>query len=251
VDEYDFTVRALLTVWRKHHPDTPMPLEFDFSPTLAGSDRAQQQATILQWLAMVPRLLRRAAERATGCPAPRVLRVGIKVFNALFDDAFQLTMVRTLLAEAAQGDGADFLVYANRLFDPHREWDGVRGVAYGGPDLSARNLRVLRQLAKQRWRGQLPCWLPLSGTGNVSSGSIAFRYLTCGCTSLQIHTFFQLPLSCYAKRTGSRIERALHQLLLAPDDGLLAWLLWAKERLGVEPLTLAHLTERDWSDGIG
>jgi hypothetical protein len=244
--EYDFTVGELLKVWRRRHPETPMPLEFDFSPTLAGSDRARQQESILRWLVAVPKLLRQAAERATGLPSSQVIRIGIKVFNALFDDDFQLTMLQTLLTEAAKGHGADFLVYANRLFDPQREYEGVKGVAYGGPDLSARNLRVLSQLAEWRRQGKLPTWLPISGTGDVSRGSIAFRYLLCGCTTLQIHTFFQLPLSCYAKRTGSRIERALHQLLFDPDDGLLAWLLMAKERLGAEPLAIDTLTRHNW-----
>lgn len=241
IGEYDFTVSELLKVWRTHHPDVPMPLEFDFSPTLAGSDRAQQQEMILVWLKTVPKLIKQAAKKATGLPPSQVLRVGIKVFNALFDDAFQVTMVRTLLEGAAKGDGADFLVYANRLFDPNREFEGVKGVAYGGPDLSDRNLRILGELAEMFREGKLPFWLPIGGTGNICCGTIAFRYLLCGCNSLQIHTFFQLPLSCYAKRTGNKIERALHQLLFAPDDGLLSWMVWVKERLGVEVLTVPQI----------
>ncbi len=238
VGEYEFTVGELLGVWRRHYPDLPMPLEFDFSPTLAGSDMAQQQETILQWLTTVPRLIKQAAQKATGQAPRKVIRVGIKVFNALFDDDFQLAMVQTLLAESAKEEGADFLVYANRLFDPNREFQGVKGIAYGGPDLSARNLRVLERLSALRRRGGLPCWLPVSGTGNICCGTIAFRYLLRGCTTLQIHTFFQLPLSCYAKRTGNRIERALHQLLFALEDGLLAWLLWAREV--TQTLSLPH-----------
>ncbi len=243
IGEYEFTVGELLKVWRKNRANQPMPLEFDFSPTLAGSERAGQQATILSWLRTVPKLIRQAAEKATGLPSSQTLRVGIKVFNALFGDDFQLAMLLTLLEEAAKGNGADFLVYANRLFDPNREFEGVKGVAYGGPDLSNRNLLILSKLTKMRWEGQLPCWLPISGTGNICSGTIAFRYLLCGCISLQIHTFFQLPLSCYAKRTGTKVERALHQILFAPNDGLLAWLLWAKERLSTEVLTIAQVAE--------
>ncbi len=247
VGEYEFTVSELLKVWRAHNPNLPMPVEFNFSPTLAGSERARQQETILNWLIVVPKLVKSAAEKAAGMSAGEVIRVGIKVFNALFDDDFQLEMLEALLHEAARGDGADFIVYANRLFDPNREYEGVKGVAYGGPDLSARNLRVLSRLTASRWRGLLPTWLPISGTGNVSNGAIAFRYLLCGCSTLQIHTFFQLPLSCYAKRTGSKVERALHQLLFDPDNGLIAWLLWVKERIGIEPLTVTDLTQRDWS----
>ncbi len=243
VGEYEFTVGALLKIWRAHHPDKPMPLEFDFSPTLAGSDRAQQQTTVLAWLRTVPKLVKQATQKATGLPPTQAVRVGVKVFNALFDDAFQLAMLQTLLEEAAKGNGADFLVYANRLFDPHREFEGVKGIAYGGPDLSNRNLRILSQLAAMKCEGRLPCWLPLSGTGNICCGTIAFRYLLCGCTTLQIHTFFQLPLSCYTKRTGSKVERALHQLLFAPNNGLLGWLLWAKERLSVNVLTIPQVIE--------
>jgi hypothetical protein len=56
----------------------------------------------------------------------------------------------------------DFLVYANRLFDPDREFDGVRGIAYGGPDLSARNLAVLGKMRLQERQGVIPiCKLPI------------------------------------------------------------------------------------------
>lgn len=244
VGEYDFTIGELLKVWHRHIADDnrpPMPLEFNFSPTLAGSERARKKETILYWLCTAPKLVKQSAEKTMGLPASQVIRVGIKVFNALFDDAFQLEMLQTLLCEADKGDGADFVVYANRLFDPNREYEKVRGIAYGGPDLSARNLRVLGKLSELRRQEKLPCFLPISGTGNICCGTIAFRYLLSGCTSLQIHTFFQVPSSCYAKRTGNRVEKALHQILFAPNDGLLAWLLWAKERLSVDMLTIEHL----------
>lgn len=231
VGEYDFTVGELLKIWRKHNPNLPMPIEFDFSPTLAGSEFARSQERILNWLVVVPKLVKGAAEKATGMEASKVIRVGIKVFNALFEDDFQLKMLETLLREAAKGEGADFVVYANRLFDPNREYEGVKGIAYGGPDLSARNLRVLSRLTNLKRQGVLPTWLPISGTGNICDGTIAFHYLLCGCSTLQIHTFFQLPLSCYAKRTGSKVERALHQLLFEPEKGLIAWLLSVRQSM--------------------
>lgn len=241
ISEYDFTVGELLKVWRKRNPNLPMPIEFDFSPTLAGSEFARRQETILHWIVSVPKLIKSAAQKVLGTDASKVVRVGIKVFNALFDDDFQLRMLMTLIKEAAKGEGADFIVYANRLFDPNREYEGVKGIAYGGPDLSARNLRVLRKLTEVWQKGELPIWLPLSGTGNICNGSIAFEYLLFGCSTLQIHTFFQLPLSCYAKRTGSKIERALHQLLFEPEKGLLAWLLWLREENGLS--RFGHLPE--------
>jgi hypothetical protein len=248
IGEYDFTVGELLKVWRTFYPDKPMPLEFDFSPTLAGKRQGKAARDNTPLVGQCPET------DSAGCGESDWFALRTchpnrhKVFNALFDDSFQLEMLLTLLSEAAKGEGADFIVYANRLFDPNREFEGVKGIAYGGPDLSARNLKVLSQLAKLRWQGSLPAWLPISGTGNVCNGEIAFRYLSCGCTTLQIHTFFQLPLSCYAKRTGSRIERALHQLLFDPDDGLLARLLMAKERLGIEVLTIDRLTRQNWSE---
>ena len=57
--------------------------------------------------------------------------------NARFDDAFQGEMM------AAAG-AADALVCFNRL------WDAESGVAYGGWDLSERNLRVLRAAPARR-----------------------------------------------------------------------------------------------------
>jgi len=50
--------------------------------------------------------------------------------NARFDDLFQVEMMDACA-------GADTLVVCNRLFDAER------GIAYGGRDLSDRNLRVL------------------------------------------------------------------------------------------------------------
>ena len=66
-----------------------MPIEKDFSPTLAGSDRAAQKHIILQWLMRVTGLIRQAA-------SPIPIKVGLKVFNAVFDDAFQLEMLRAI-----------------------------------------------------------------------------------------------------------------------------------------------------------
>ncbi|MDX2035983.1 MAG: hypothetical protein SFX72_04980 [Isosphaeraceae bacterium] len=215
-DEYRHTTRALLDVWdRARLPDAGElgpALEKDFSPTLAGSDRASTRARILDWLEVVPRLIREAA-------GDRPLRLGLKLFNAVDDEDFQLEM----LAQAHRTpSGADFLVHANRLFDPERTFDGRRGVAYGGPDLSDRNLRVL-----EAFRRSSPSFRPLelSGTGNIADGRIAARYVALGCTSLQIHTGFQLPPEAYPMKVGSKVERAIHRLCFDPDRGLIAWML--------------------------
>jgi hypothetical protein len=218
VGEYDYTTQRLLDVWRRHYPSVRMPIEKDFSPTLAGSDRAAQAEIIIQWLTRVTNLIRRVA--------PENITIGLKVFNAIFDDAFQLEMLRVINEKCTGADIPDFLVYANRLFDPNREFDGVRGIAYGGPDLSARNVAVLRQMRSLEHQGVIPpCKLPISATGNIVSGRIAAAYLLCGASSFQMHTYFQLPSREYTMKTGCITARALFELCFHPEEGLLAWLL--------------------------
>ena len=219
VGEYEYTTRRLLEVWQRHCAGRVMPIEKDFSPTLAGSDRAAQEEIIIRWLTKVTGLIRRAAR-----PAP--INIGLKVFNAILDDDFQLEMLRAINEQCSDEDAPDFLVYGNRLFDPNREFDGVRGIAYGGPDLSARNLSVLAQMRLLENLGTTPvCKLPISGTGNITSGRIAAEYLLRGASSFQIHTYFQLPSGEYSMKTGGKTARALLELYFHPDDGLIAWLL--------------------------
>src|ERR1041384_4679923 len=87
--EYEYTTRCLIDVWRRHHADEPMLIEKDFSPTLAGSNRAAQAEMIIEWLTRVTGLMRQGA-------APAIIRIGLKVFNAILDDAFQLEMLRAI-----------------------------------------------------------------------------------------------------------------------------------------------------------
>jgi hypothetical protein len=217
--EYEYTTRRLMDVWQRHYPTGPMPIEKDFSPTLAGSDRAAQEEIIIQWLIRVTGLIRKAA-------SPASINIGLKVFNGILDDAFQLEMLRAINDKCAGDDVPDFLVYANRLFDPNREFDGVRGIAYGGPDLSARNLAVLREMRSLEHQGVVPvCKLPISATGNIVSGRIAAEYLLRGASSFQIHTYFQLPSGEYTMKTRGKTARALLELCFHPEEGLLAWLL--------------------------
>jgi hypothetical protein len=109
-------------------------------------------------------------------------------------------------------------VACNRLFDAER------GVAYGGWELSDRNLAVLDQYADHGGSaaGHSPS---LVGTGNVCSGRMVLEYARRGCESVALHTFFQLPLSSYPATHGSRTQRALHALVFAPGDGLIAGML--------------------------
>jgi len=190
--EYEFTTRALAGAWG----EPLLLLEKDFSPTLAGDALAGEQAQILRWLREVPARIR----------AQAAVRLAVKVMNARFDDDFQVEMTRAAA-------GADALVVFNRLFD------AKHGVAYGGPELSDRNLRVLDRLAT----GGRPA--ELCGTGDIHSGRMVLEYARRGCESVQLHTFFQLPLEEYAATEGSRTQRALHQLVFDPADGLIAGML--------------------------
>jgi hypothetical protein len=190
--EYQHTTSALEAAWGSE----PLLLEKDFSPTLAGDARADERRTILRWLREVPIRIRAAAAKP--------LRLGMKLMNARFDDAFQVEMLDA-------GSSADSLTVFNRL------WDGSAGVAYGGWDLSDRNLRVLHAAGSSA--------VPRSGTGNICSGRLVTDYARLGCSSVQLHTFFQLPLSAYPATAGSRTARALHALIFDPRNGLIASML--------------------------
>ena len=194
--DYRYTTERLASAWGSGH----LPLEKDFSPTLAGNELADEREQVLRWLREVPGRIRRAA-------GPDGVRLALKLMNARFDDAFQVRMI-----EAAAS--ADSLVVFNRLWDPELT------VAFGGFDLSDRNLRVLGAAREQNLATP-----PLCGTGNVCSGRLILDYARLGCESVQLHTFFQLPLSEYSATEGSRPQRALHTLLFHPEHGLIAGML--------------------------
>ena len=200
--EYRYTTAQLADAWR----EPPLLLEKDFSPTLAGDALADDRAQILRWLREIPGRIH-AASRIP-------VRVAVKLMNARFDDAFQIEMMNAS-AEA------DALVCFNRLFDAER------GVAYGGWDLSDRNLRVLENQLTPRASPGFP---GLTGTGNICSGRMILEYARRGCESVQLHSFFQLPLSEYPATHGSRVQRALHALIFHPRDGLIAVMLEREAR---------------------
>lgn len=224
--EYHYTTRALQDAWATVDAG-PMPLEKDFSPTLAGDDRSREQEQILTWLTMVPDLIREAA-REPG------VALGVKVMNARFDDAFQLAMLRAVTERPAHPP--DFLVYANRLFDPEREFEGKRGVAYGGPDLSARNLRGL-----DLWRAAGVPGPPICATGDILTGHMAVEYALRGASSCQMHTLFQLPDGEFAARMRSKGAAVLHHLLFHPESGLVPWMLHLRRMAGRDHLAWLDL----------
>jgi len=213
--EYRYTTAQLADAWG----EPPLLVEKDFSPTLAGDALADDRAQILRWLREVPARIHAAS------PIP--VRVAVKLMNARFDDRFQVEMM-----DASRG--ADALVVFNRLFDPEH------GVAYGGWDLSDRNLRVLEAFREspglrpgsvERLTPHASAGIPaLTGTGNIGSGRMILDYARCGCESVQVHTFFQLPLTEYPATHGSRPQRALHALVFHPRDGLIAGMLELEAR---------------------
>jgi hypothetical protein len=158
--EYRYTTERLAKAWGQAPPrpeaagtsEASLPLEKDFSPTLAGDPLADEREQILRWLREVPGQIRAAAAGP--------IRLALKLMNARFDDDFQTAMVKAAAA-------ADALVVFNRL------WDAERGVAYGGWDLSERNLGVLARV-----REATP---PLVGTGNICSGRVLADYALHGC----------------------------------------------------------------------
>ena len=58
--EYRYTTRELAASWHAAGAAGPLILEKDFSPTLAGSDLAGQRAQTLDWLRVVPQLVKEA-----------------------------------------------------------------------------------------------------------------------------------------------------------------------------------------------
>lgn len=238
--EYEFTTRELLRVWQAEGESGAMPIEKDFSPTLAGDRRSREQERILDWLANVPRLMRAAVP-------PGSVSVGLKLMNAMFDDDFQFELIRAALVERP-----DYLVYANRLFDPQKEFEGKVGVAYGGPDLSHRNLRLLSRLRREMTAGKLPQPVPpISGTGDVSSGQMAVEYALRGAENVQMHTLYQLPDRFFAAREGHKTRRVLHYLFFHPRLGLVPWLLHLRQRHGfVDADGITRFTRLpDWWSG--
>jgi hypothetical protein len=226
-EEYRHTTHVLRNAWREGGAVGPLALEKDFSPTLAGDQRSGVRDTVLEWLVSVPRLIAEAV--------PDV-HLGVKVMNALDDDAFQSAMLDVLSTRTRPRP--HFLTVFNRLFDSEHR------VAYGGWDLSDRNLRVL-----DRARDAHVPLPPLSGTGNICSGRVMLEYAMRGCETGQLHTFFQIPRRHYTAMSANRTACALHTLLLHPREGLVPWI-WHLEERGTIVSVNGELRFRDVIDRL-
>ena len=215
--EYRYSTQAVAAAWRDAAGAGPPVIEKDFSPTLAADPRSDERANVLRWLRDVPQLVANA-----GCGP---IDLGMKLMNARFEDGFQVEM----LAALENAPNVRFRVAFNRLFDE------ARGVAYGGPALARRNLNALDAFIAQH--GAPPP--NLAATGDIHSGRRMIEYALRGAESGQIHTYFQLPRDAYRSGSASRTAAALHELLLHPERGLIAWMLalgemgWLERREGV------------------
>jgi hypothetical protein len=215
--EYRYTTQALAAAWRDAAGKGAPIIEKDFSPTLAGDPRADERANVLRWLREVPRLVANAGAGP--------IDLGMKVMNARFEDAFQVEM----LAALEDAPHVRFRVAFNRLFDEER------GLAYGGPALARRNLAALDAFIARH--GAPPA--NLSATGDIHSGRRMIEYALRGAESGQIHTYFQLPRAAFRSGCASRTAAALHELMLHPEHGLIAWILalgemgWIERRDGL------------------
>jgi hypothetical protein len=219
-DEYRFTLEQFAKTWAGVMGGSRLYLEKDFSPTLAGSDMSRAKDTILWWLEKVPEKIRKFSSNSS-------IYFGMKIMNAVFDDDFQLEMLKTVLSSKT---GPDYLICFNRLFDSERIFENKKGIAYGGYDLSDRNLKVLSDLRRMEQRNEIEYMdIPISATGNICSGKLMLEYALRGCENGQIHTYFQIPDKHYGMKNGSRVSKALHELIFNPDTGLLQGLIYLNE----------------------
>lgn len=221
VGEYEYTTRAFVSLWKEVYGDRPLMMEKDFSPTLSPLINESNQELVFDWITRSPKLIKKFAPDAV---------LGVKLMNTRFDRHYQLELLKTLY----QAGDADYAVVFNRLFDFQKEFDGKVGVAYGGYDLSDKNLSVLDDYLAGFYAGVLPPHKAgLSATGNICSGLMMAEYALRGCANGQLHTYFQIPSESYGMKVGSRVRRALFELIFNPENGLAAAMLYLKEKVGI------------------
>ena len=229
--EYRYTLRSLGEALQKSEQPA---LELDLSPTLlkdGPAPSAKQTLEELGWVISEARKL-----------LPKNIKLGLKLFN-LKSDAEQLALVQ---GGAHIWKQLDWLTIANRLFSKEK------GISYGGYDLSNRNLAILDAIRKvERESGEQILPLSVSATGNIWNGELLVEYANRGCTTGQLHTYFQLPKGEYGHDLGSRTLSALHELMFNPAQGLIVSLEALREQrsLGGELNFGAFFKEGGSNDG--
>lgn len=246
IEEYKYTLKELLRSWENVMGKEKLILEKDFSPTLAGSDISKSKNSIIRWIKEVPSIIK----EITG---EHNVVLGLKLNNTVFEDEFQTEMLK----QAFNNKKIDYLICFNRLFDKNKSFEGKVGVAYGGYDLSDRNLKILTELRKENYN--LDKSMPISATGNIESGKMMIEYALRGCENGQIHTFFQVPAENFGLKKGHRVERALNELLFNPEKGLIKAMLYLEEKsvikaldgvLSFNDISSAYDEIRDWGKEI-
>lgn len=213
--EYEYTTKKIEGIWEKTNIKLPFIIEQDFSATLTSQDNSKEE--IIRWINEIPILIKKNIKTED-------FILGIKLFNPNLGDEFQVEMLKQL-------NNIKDLVHSitafNRLFDKDKEFEGKKGIAYGGYDLSDRNLRVLNKFDSNTKD------LPISATGNINSGKMMVEYAILGATSGQMHTYFQLPNDNYELENGSKTRKALHELIFNPEDGLVPVMLDLKSKFNM------------------
>lgn len=215
LENYKFTTESLIKVWENIFPNNKLPLEIDFSPTVWRNKITTKEET-LYYYKKIPDLIKNIGEDK--------LKLGVKILNTPFSDEFQVSLLEELVKE----ESIDWIIVFNRLFDFEKKIGNTKGVAYGGYDLSDRNLKVLSLFRKNNIK-----FNNLSGTGNINSGKMMVEYALRGCQNGQLHTFFQLPTSEYKIKNKSISLKALHELLFNPEAGLIITLIYLKENFNL------------------
>ncbi|MBC8590091.1 hypothetical protein [Wansuia hejianensis] len=215
--EYKYTTQSIEKIWKDESLDMPFVIEQDFSATLASMENSQDE--IIRWIQEVPRLIHKYT-------SAKDFILGMKLFNPSLGDEFQVKMLEVL---NQMKDKVQVITAFNRLFDREREFEGKKGIAYGGYDLSNRNLRVLDKFIENNHS-----FIPISATGNINSGRMMVEYALRGATSGQMHTYFQLPSHNYKLKEGSRARKAIHELMFNPTDGLVPVMIHLKKKLNMD-----------------
>lgn len=210
--EYEYTTKKIEAIWEQSNVGMPFIIEQDFSATLASMENSEDK--IIRWVKEVPRLINKYVETND-------FLLGMKLFNPPLGDQFQVRMLEKLSGLKAT---VHSITAFNRLFDRDKEFEGKKGIAYGGYDLSDRNLRVLGKFDNNIENA------PISATGNINSGKMMIEYALRGATSGQMHTYFQLPNESYNLKEGSKTRKAIHELVFNPENGLVPVMLDLKSK---------------------
>ncbi len=233
-----YCIGRLSDVFRTSGSSKKFLIEIDISPTLSLLPGSEDDETFSGWV-------RNSVAAFRDGLAGRGQSI-VKIPNAGRGAGYQLDLVKAALDEG--GNSIAAMIVGNRLFDRTGEFEGQKGIAYGGWDLSNINLETLSLFDEKGIH------VDLIGTGNICSGRMMAEYAIRGCDSGQLHTFFQLPpKACRASGgNGGRVWRALRELLFHPDDGLIATLLGleksGKPARSEGRLKFSDLKSIAWSD---